>query len=132
MNRFDATLNEFYQDERTFPPFNPNRIVAQWPFSKVGGDYVESPLTKLPHCLEKQSSETNLLRRIQDFAKSAYFIWSSGNTVENGRGSVMIYETSNSHTDYWFAAFNRRDAWRLRTTEGVSRERVEQLLHSPV
>jgi hypothetical protein len=132
LNRFEAALDEFYQDKVTFPPFNPNRIVGQWSFSRVGDHYVESPLPEVPHRLEKQPSEANLFRRVQNFSRSACFVWYSGNTVANGSGSVMVYELSTDRVDCWFASFNRREEWKLQATKGASREDVEQLLHSSV
>src|SRR6185437_17047648 len=36
MNRYDAALDEFYQDKVTFPPFTPNRVIGQWSFIRVG------------------------------------------------------------------------------------------------
>ncbi len=128
-NRFEAALDEFYQSKVTFPPFNPNRIVGQWSFLKAGDRYVESPLIELPHRTVKQPSEANLLRRVQEFTKSACFVWYSGNTVVNGRGSVMVYELSRNEVDCWFASFNRRDAWKLQATKGASREDVDRLMN---
>ncbi len=128
-NRFDAALDEFYQDKVTFPPFNPNRIEGQWSFLRAGDHYVESPLPEMPHRSEKQPSESNLLRRIQDFSRSACFVWYSGNTVANGRGSVMVYELSTDRVDCWYASFSRRQEWKLQATKGARREDVERLLH---
>jgi hypothetical protein len=130
LNRFDAALDEFYQNKVTFPPFNPNRIVSQSSFLRTGDHYLESPLPALPHKLEKQSSKANLLRRVHNFSRSACFVWYSGNTVTNGKGSVMVYELSTERVDCWFASFNRLDEWTLQATKGASRDDVERLLHS--
>lgn len=127
-NRFDAALDEFHQDKVTFPPFTPNRIVSQWSFQRIGDQYAEVPMPRLPHPSEKQSSGANLLRRVQDFCRSACFVWYSGNTVANGRGSVMVYDLSAEHVDCWFASFHRRDEWKLQATKGVDREVVERLM----
>jgi hypothetical protein len=127
MNRYDAALNEFYQDKVTFPPFTPNRVTAQWSFARVGGNYVEVP-SQVPHRYEKQPSEANLQRRVQDFNRSASFVWYSANTVANGRGSVMVYNVATDGVQCWFAAFTRQETWKLHATKGVSREEVENLL----
>ena len=109
MNRIDAALDEFYQDKVTFPPFTPNRIVSQWSFLRVDAHYVEAPLTTVPHRSEKQPSEANLHRRVQDSSRSACFVWYSGNTLANGRGSIMVYNLLADQLECWFAAFNRQD-----------------------
>jgi hypothetical protein len=127
MDRYDAALDEFHQDKVTFPPFAPNRIMAQWSFARVGADYVEVP-SQVPHRSEKQSSEANLQRRVQDFSHSASFVWYSAKTVANGRGSVMVYNATVAGVECWFAAFSRQETWKLHATKGVSREEVEDML----
>jgi len=127
MNRYDAALDEFHQDKVTFPPFTPNRVMAQWSFTRVGDDYVEVP-SRVPHRAEKQPSEANLQRRVQDFNRSASFVWYSAKTVANGRGSIMVYNSTADGVECWFAAFSRKETWKLQATKGVSREEVEDLL----
>jgi len=129
MNRPDAALDEFYQDKVTFPPFTPNRVMAQWSYARVGDDYVEVPW-QVPHQSERQSSEANLQRRVQDFSRSACFVWYSAKTVANGRGSVMVYNVTADGVKCWFAAFNRQETWKLHATKGVSRTEVEDLLRT--
>jgi hypothetical protein len=127
MNRYDAALDGFYQDQVTFPPFTPNRVMAQWSFARLGDDYVEVP-SQVPHRSQKQPSEANLQRRVQDFSRSACFVWYSANTVANGRGSVMVYSVVADRVKCWFAGFSRQHRWKLHATKGASREDVEQLL----
>ena len=127
MNRHDAALDEFYQDKVTFPPFTPNRVLAQWSFARVGDNYVEVP-SQVPHRPEKQPSEANLHRRVQEFSRSASFVWYSSKTVANGRGSVMVYNVAADGAKCWFAAFSRHETWKLHATKGVSREEVGDLL----
>jgi hypothetical protein len=127
MNRYDGALDEFYQDKVTFPPFSPNRVMLQWSFARVGDSYVEVP-SQVPHRSKRQSSDSNLQRRVQDFSRSACFIWYSGNTVANGRGSVMVYNVKGDRVSCWFAAFSRQQQWKLNATKGISREDVEELI----
>ena len=127
MNRDDAALNEFFQDKVTFPPFPPNRIIAQWSFARVGEKYVEVP-SRVPHRSEKQRSVANLQKRVQDFSRSASFVWYSGNTVANGQGSVMVYNVVRGEVQCWFAAFKRQQDWKLHATKGARREDVERLM----
>lgn len=127
MNRFDAALDEFFQDRVTFPPFTPNRVIGQWSFARVGDNYVEVP-SRVPHRSEKQRSKANLQTRVQDFCRSECFVWYSSNTVANGRGSVMVYNAVGDGVRCWFAAFKRHQDWKLHATKGVRREDVEELL----
>ena len=128
LNRYDTVKAESYQEKVTFPPFTPNRVVGQFSFARVGDTYAESSLPALPHSNERKHSETNLRRRIQDFTRSGCFVWYSANTVLNGRGSVMVYVITADQVECWFAAFNRQEAWKLETTKGVNRDKVERWL----
>jgi hypothetical protein len=74
-----------------FPPFSPNRVLEQKLFVRTGNDYSETPVHVRPHAAEKRPSETNLQVTLQEFSRSASFLWYSGNTLANGKGSVMVY-----------------------------------------
>lgn len=125
----NGALDEFRQEERTFPPFTPNRVLGQWSYVREGDHYAEAPLARLPHPSDRKSSERNLQRRVQDFAKSGAFIWYSTNTVANGRGSLMVYTVENRKVDSWFASFVRNEDWKMQSTKGVSREVLQQFLN---
>lgn len=128
LDKYDTVKAESYQEKVTFPPFAPNRVIRQFSFVRVGDGYSESPLPALPHSHERKRSETNLRRRIQDFTRSGCFVWYSANTVANGRGSVMVYAVTVDQVECWFAAFNRQEEWKLQTTKGVTRGRLEEWL----
>jgi hypothetical protein len=128
MHRYDGALDEFYQDKVTFPPFTPNRVLEQWSYVYTDGQYVESPLRVLPHSSEKKPSEANLHRRVEEFSRSALFLWYSAKTVANGRASAMVYKVVANRVDAWFAAFHRQKGWKLYATKGTSRDNVQQLL----
>ncbi len=128
MNREDGALDEFHQDKVTFPPFAPNRVLAQWSFVRVDDRYCEAPLHLLPHPSEKQRSEANLHRRVEGFSRSASFVWYSAKTLGNGRASVMVYSVAGERVEAWFAAFNRQQDWTLQATKGANRDDVQRLL----
>lgn len=107
MNRYDAALDKFYREKVTFPPFTPNRVLAQWSCARVGDNSVEVP-SQVPHRSEKQPSETNLQRRVEESSRSASYVWYSAKTVANGRGSVMVYNVAADGIKCWFAAFSSR------------------------
>ena len=126
--RLDSVKIEFSQRNLTFPPFSPGRVLGQWSYLKSGEDYAEFPLPEIPHGTEKVRSGTNLHRRIADFSKAACFVWFSGNTIANDRGSLMVYSIHHSQTATWFAAFNRKNGWKLTRTKGVETETVQRLI----
>lgn len=130
MNTYDAAIDEFYQDKLTFPPFSPNRVAGQWSYSRVGDRYEESPLALLPHPTVRRRSEMNLQRRVQQFSRSACFIWYSANTAKNGRGSVMVYVVATDEVQSWFAAFNRKAEWKLNMVKGTNLVYVQRLLNA--
>jgi len=103
-------------------------VLGQWSYIRIGDDYREAPFPALPHSSKRQHSPMNLQRRIQDLNRSACFVWYSAKTVANGRASVMIYNIGAKRVECWFAAFNRRDGWKVQQTKGVSRDDVERLV----
>ena len=130
IDRYDTVKAESYQEKLTFPPFTPNRVVEQFSYVRVGNEYAESPLPVLPHGTARKRSETNLRRRVEDFSRSACFVWYSANTLANGRGSVMVYNVASDRPDRWFAAFSREQGWKVRATKGLSQDDLQQLLES--
>jgi hypothetical protein len=53
------------------------------------GDYLKQENKKPLHI--RQTSTQNIKREITDFSKDGLFIWYSGNTKTNDKGSVMGY-----------------------------------------
>jgi hypothetical protein len=129
MDRFVSVKEQFWQDKLTFPPFAPDRVVAQWSFQQSDKGYVEASVPKLPHTNSRRRSGFNLHRRAEEFASSASFVWYSGNTLKNGRGSVMVYNIGPPPNPVcWFAAFRRDSVWTLERTKGVDKEHISRLL----
>ena len=125
---YETVKREFYQDNLTFPPFAPDRVLGQWSYVRGDGDYREAPLPRLPHSTERRRTNFNLQRRIQKIDGSACFVWYSSNTLANGRGSVMVYTVKGETSECWFAAFNRDKTWALGATKGINRAVVLRLL----
>jgi hypothetical protein len=127
-DRFASVKAEFWRDKLTFPPFAPSRVVNQWSFVRLNQDYIEAPLPKLPHKQARRRSYSNLNRRVEDFAVSASYVWYSGNTLKNGRASVMVYRIAASRPICWFAALRRDSSWTLEGTKGIEKDHVSRLL----
>lgn len=130
MDRFTSVKEQFWRDRLTFPPFAPDRVMSQWSFLHSERGYIESPLPKLPHRESRRRSHANLNRRVEDFVRSASFVWYSGNTLKNGRGSLMVYSIGSGNPICWFAAFGRKSGWTLERTKGIDKEQVSRLLIS--
>lgn len=125
----DTVLDEFRQDKITFPPFSPARIVEEHFFSRdERGNYSASTAAPFIHPIKRASSCENLHRRVADFADSAIFVWFSSNTKSNGRGSLMVYEVRDSTVHTWYAAFSRKEEWRVLQVNGITREQVKALM----
>lgn len=130
----DTALDEFWQDRITFPPFTPNRVIEEHHLLRSeSGTYYRSARGSHVHESQLAPSCKNLHKRVEDFANSAIFVWLSSNTQVNGRGSVMVYEVHDSVVETWYAGFTKKGAeWRVLRTSGVSREKVQSLLHEDV
>ena len=128
MDRFASVKEQFWRDKLTFPPFAPDRVIGQWSFLRSNGGYIEVPLPKLPHRESRHRSHSNLNRRVEHFVQSASFAWYSGNTLKNGRGSLMVYSVGPDKPICWFAAFGRKSGWMLERTKGIDKEQVSHLI----
>lgn len=117
------------------PPFVPHRVVAQRVF--VGPDYGEAVAAAPLHidCPSQQA----LSRRIADLDKDAAFIWFSGESEAQKRGSVMVYlpvaadsaprhRKSLGNTGAFYVGFSQSEAsWKPVMPRGISRGEVEHL-----
>jgi hypothetical protein len=130
MNRFDSALDEFRQDKVTLPAFSPSRIVRQSYFRRDGrtAAYVGQEKHKPLHKKQRESSSTNLQRRIQHISDSGLFVWYSSNTLSQERASIMVYAVKNDEIETWFASFRRVARWKLHITKGIDREFIEVLM----
>jgi hypothetical protein len=70
------------------PPFVPHRVVAERVFA--GPDYDETVARQPLHI--ECASMLALTRRIADVDKEAAFVWFSGQSEVQKRGSIMVYQ----------------------------------------
>jgi hypothetical protein len=96
----------------TFPPFSPNRVIAQH-------HYGERPGEVLIHPKERRPSRDNLNRRILDAYRSALFVWFSSNTSANRRGSLMVYRAENADVSSWYCSLKLDRVWQIHQTAGT-------------
>jgi hypothetical protein len=120
------------------PPFVPSRVVGQRVF--VGPDYEET-VAAAPLHIECPSQQA-LSRRIADIDKAAAFLWFSGESEAQKRGSVMVYlpiafdatahRRDRVHNDgaFYVGSSQREGGWEPAMLRGVSRGEVAHLEES--
>lgn len=120
------------------PPFVPHRVLAQWVFE--GQDYEETVVAAPLHidCPSKQA----LSRRIEDIDKDAAFLWFSGASEAQRRGSVMVYLPVSSDATakrrnrlrdcgaFYMGLSQRDGSWEPAMLRGISRSEVAHLEES--
>ena len=120
------------------PPFVPSRVVGQRVF--VGPDYEETVAAAPLHI--ECPSKLALTRRIADVDKDAAFLWFSGESEAQRRGSVMVYlpdafdataprRAGLRDCDAFYAGFSQRELnWEPAMLRGVSRGEVAHIEES--
>ena len=118
----DTALDEFRCEALTFPPFTPNRVVAQYYFCRTGpAVYEERAAPRLVHPQRLRPSANNLHRRVAAFAPSAQFYWYSSGTARADRGCLMAYAVRDGELlPPWYVALVRGvDQWRVERAAGL-------------
>ena len=129
----DTALDEFSQDQVTFPPFTPNRVIGEYYFLRnERGDFLPSLKAPFVHERKLAPSAENLHKRVTDFTTSALFLWVSSNTKLNRRGSVMVYEVKGPDVHTWYMGLSKDDDWKIAQTKGISRDQAMSLIRRDV
>ncbi len=128
----DTALDEFRQDQVTFPPFSPKRVIEQYYFLRGhNGNYTFPKRAPLVHRRVLRPSSETLHKRVVDFAGSAIFVWLSSNTESNGRGSLMVYQVQDGEVQTWYVNLVKAEGeWRLLKTKGIAPMQVRSLIGS--
>jgi hypothetical protein len=120
------------------PPFVPSRVVGQRVF--VGPDYEET-IAAVPLHIECSSKQA-LSRRIADVDNDAAFLWFSGQSEAQKRGSVMVYlpdafdataprRGKLGRSGAFYVGFSQRSAgWEPAMLRGISRSETAHLEES--
>jgi hypothetical protein len=120
------------------PPFVPHRVMAE---RVLGGPGYEQTVVMPPLHIECPSSRA-LRRQIADVDKDAAFVWFSGESEAQKRGSVMVYLPVASVpkvsrrdglrcTGAFYVGFSQREMdWEPVMLRGVSRGEVALLEES--
>jgi len=112
----------------TIPPFHPHRVKVQTVY-RLSREKQYEQIDAPPLHLE-QASEKNLNRKLIHATDSGVFVWWSGNTSANAKGSLMAYIQTGTDARSWYISFDRRDRWAINKTKNISVESVQVLLRS--
>jgi hypothetical protein len=118
-----------WQKDLTIPPFHPNRIKVHTAYRlNKKGEYEQFEARPL-HIF--QSSSENLRRKLKHApAASRVFIWWSGKTEANVKGSLMAYIHNATDAISWYVSFDCGDRWKVNKTKNISVQAVMDLLRS--
>jgi len=116
-----------WKKDVTVPTFHLNRILVEHHFVRGAEGWRE---TSGSLHLVQRSSE-NLKRTLRQFSASGFFLWFSGDTLKNGKGSIMGYSVHGQVVDAWFVALEKKPAgWKAARHQGIS-PRTFDTLSSP-
>ncbi len=88
------------------PWFSYGRIVENYYFEKNSdGHYHERKRGDISTLLGRKRA-----RAIADISPNGLFMWVSGNSSVNGKGSLLIYYTKGGLDTGWYAGFNAAEA----------------------
>jgi hypothetical protein len=108
----------------TIPPFVANRILCQWHYERdeLSDGY---QLVDIGHDIYHHGwSAVNLQRRVRHVVPSSALFWFSGNTLANGRGSLMAYLPVEQDYWLWFLALVRDGEWKISRRKDIHENEV--------
>jgi hypothetical protein len=128
-----VSLDEFHQEQLTFPPFAPTRVATEHHWERASdGEYGRAVERFRVHREERQHSSANLQRRVVDLTDSGLFVWFSSTSAKDTRGSLLVYIVNDGTTIPWFASMKTDgDGWSLGEVKGLGRAEVEEFLGHP-
>jgi len=115
-----------WKNQITIPPFNPNRVVEQRVYRVKEDKKLE--LIDAPLLHVRQSSGENLNKKMKYVVDTGLFVWWSGNTNVNRKGSFMLYLQTSQAQDTWYASFDLNKYWKLYKTKGIPKDIVEGMI----
>ena len=117
-----------FQDILTIPPFHPNRVESSDFYQKKDESYVKKENPKTLHIY--QESKDNLKRYVSEFSNDGLFIWYSGNSKTNERGTLMCYFIRESETLSFFITLSGKKEWNVSHTKGILRTEAQSIIES--
>lgn len=125
----DTALDNIWQDELTFPPFNPNQVGEQLRWHQAEHNtYLPVSGERPPHDSARRHSSGNLQNRVRNYSTSGVFVWFSSNSKINMRASILVYTVDGKNEEAWYASFGDRDNWGVDRVKGISQKQVQEWL----
>lgn len=110
----------------TVPPFHPNRVESCDFYRKGNGTYKKQEIDKPLHIF--QQSTNNLKRKIVDFTKNGLFIWYSGNSKTNNKGTLMGYLVKDTDCYTFYISLTGDKDWNVYKTNGIPAKEIQNIL----
>jgi hypothetical protein len=103
----------------TMPPFHPNRVRSETYYRRMVNGRLECPNVgwRVHH---RQHSPGCFGMRVPKRALRSVFVWYSGNTLANGRGSLMVHTYEPQVGRGWYLGFVRTPPWAICRHVGIS------------
>ena len=117
-----------FEDILTVPPFHPNRVESSDFYQKTAEQYVKKENQNILHII--QESKENLKRYVSEFSNDGLFIWYSGNSKTNGRGTLMCYFIRESETKTFFITLSGKKDWDVSQTKGILRNEIQTIIEN--
>tara|TARA_R110002096_G_scaffold44526_6_gene120127 strand:- start:22810 stop:23994 length:1185 start_codon:yes stop_codon:yes gene_type:complete len=114
------------EDHLCVPPFAPKRVMAERTYCRHEQELERVKPIRLH---DKPATATEPLRYLDAIHASGLFCWHSGNTANQDRGSVMVYEVIEGEPQRaWHAEFQKRDGvWAVSSRVGTSTRELADL-----
>lgn len=120
----------YWKARFTVPPFVPSRVEREEIWVKDGRTYLQSEQFQSLHI--KIRSEENMRRYFDELCPETVAFWFSGQTSNNGRGSIMIYDTAScDEPRSWFVELVAECNWRPSQAHGITRKEFDHLTTLP-
>jgi hypothetical protein len=101
------------------PPFVPNRVLSQHVFS--GLDYEDESVRVPLH--KKMTGGFAVQRHMAREAGGSVLAWYSGDSLKNGRGSLMVYMPGKEYWP-WYAGWERHGRWHIVQTKEIATQQL--------
>lgn len=106
------------------PMFTPNRVLHEshflWREDCATWDSIE--MRKSLHTF--RPGRTSLAESLDHYARSAAFVWYSGRSLPDLRGSLMFY-LAGADGYAWYASFHKAESWTVTNVCQISRRELE-------
>jgi len=106
------------------PMFTPNRVLRELHFvyRKDCGIWESVEMRKPLHTF--RPGRTSLAEPLDRYARSAAFVWYSGRSLPDQRGSLMFY-LAGAEGYAWYASFRKAESWTVTDVRQITKRELE-------